>query len=154
MSDRLRVEPSTVVSGGHGLPPAVRHNRGNIHPPEPVPFRAKTEYGLLALLELARLQSTGEVLQVGEIAQRQDIPDRYLEQMLTDLRKAGILRSIRGPRGGLSAGETGHRAHHRRSGGLPRGGDGGTGRSPWKHARSEGGGLPAPKARAGAPGRA
>lgn len=100
MSDRLWVEISTVGSAGHGLLPAVRHNRGNIYPPEPVPFRAKTEYGLLALLELARLQSTGEVLQVGEIAQRQDIPDRYLEQMLTDLRKAGILRSIRGPRGG------------------------------------------------------
>ena len=65
-----------------------------------MPFRAKTEYGLLALLELAPLQSTGEVLQVAEIAQRQNIPDRYLEQMLTDLRKAGILRSIRGPRGG------------------------------------------------------
>lgn len=69
-------------------------------PLKPVPFRAKTEYGLLALLELAHLQSTGEVLQVAEIAQRQTIPDRYLEQMLTDLRKAGILRSIRGPRGG------------------------------------------------------
>ena len=67
---------------------------------EPVPFRAKTEYGLLALLELVRIQATGEVLQVAEIAQRQGIPDRYLEQMLTDLRKAGILRSIRGPRGG------------------------------------------------------
>lgn len=65
-----------------------------------MPFRAKTEYGLLALLELARIQDTGDVLQVAEIAQRQGIPDRYLEQMLTDLRKAGILRSIRGPRGG------------------------------------------------------
>jgi Rrf2 family protein len=37
---------------------------------------------------------------VAEIAQRQQIPDRYLEQMLTSLRRAGILRSIRGPRGG------------------------------------------------------
>jgi Rrf2 family protein len=68
--------------------------------PQLVSFRAKTEYGLLALLELARVQSSGEVLQVAEIAQLQEIPDRYLEQMLTDLRKAGILRSIRGPRGG------------------------------------------------------
>lgn len=74
--------------------------RASSAPLKPVPFRAKTEYGLLALLELAHLQSTGEVLQVAEIAQRQTIPDRYLEQMLTDLRKAGILRSIRGPRGG------------------------------------------------------
>jgi Rrf2 family protein len=40
------------------------------------------------------------VLQVAEIAQRQGIPDRYLEQMLTSLRRANILRSIRGPKGG------------------------------------------------------
>ena len=86
------MEPWTLAidSAQSGRPP----------PPEPVPFRAKTEYGLLALLELARIQDTGDVLQVAEIAQRQGIPDRYLEQMLTDLRKAGILRSIRGPRGG------------------------------------------------------
>jgi len=40
------------------------------------------------------------VLQVGEIAQRQSIPDRYLEQMLTALRRVQILRSQRGPKGG------------------------------------------------------
>jgi Rrf2 family protein len=40
------------------------------------------------------------VLQVAEIAGRQAIPERYLEQMMTSLRRAGILRSIRGPRGG------------------------------------------------------
>jgi Rrf2 family protein len=40
------------------------------------------------------------VLQVAEIASRQQMPDRYLEQMLTSLRRAQILRSIRGPRGG------------------------------------------------------
>lgn len=63
-------------------------------------FSAKTEYGLVALIELAAAQPAGGVLQVAEIAQRQGIPDRYLEQMLTSLRRAGILRSIRGPRGG------------------------------------------------------
>jgi Rrf2 family protein len=40
------------------------------------------------------------VLQVAEIAQRQGIPDRYLEQMLASLRRGQILRSIRGPKGG------------------------------------------------------
>ena len=39
-------------------------------------------------------------MQVAEIAARQSIPDRYLEQMLTTLRRGGILRSIRGPKGG------------------------------------------------------
>lgn len=63
-------------------------------------FSAKTEYGLVSLLELAAIHGQGGVLQVGEIAQRQAIPDRYLEQMLTSLRRASILRSIRGPKGG------------------------------------------------------
>ena len=63
-------------------------------------FSSKTAYGLLALLELAGVQSSGGVLQVPEIAARQGIPDRYLEQMLASLRRGGFLRSIRGPRGG------------------------------------------------------
>lgn len=61
---------------------------------------AKVRYGIVALMELATIQAQGGVLQVGEIAQRQNIPDRYLEQMLTSLRRARILRSIRGPKGG------------------------------------------------------
>ncbi|NDC35880.1 MAG: Rrf2 family transcriptional regulator [Synechococcaceae bacterium WB9_2_112] len=56
-----------------------------------MPFSAKTEYGLVALIELAGLYSSGGVMQVGEIAS---------EQMLTSLRRGGILRSIRGPKGG------------------------------------------------------
>jgi Rrf2 family protein len=63
-------------------------------------FSAKTEYGLISLLELATIYLQGGVLQVAEIASRQNIPDRYLEQMLTSLRRAQILRSIRGPKGG------------------------------------------------------
>lgn len=63
-------------------------------------FSAKTEYGLLALIELAGLYGSGGVMQVGEIAARQGIPDRYLEQMLTSMRRGGILRSLRGPKGG------------------------------------------------------
>jgi Rrf2 family protein len=66
----------------------------------PVPLSAKTQYGIVALIELAAIHPRGGVLQVAEIAQRQSIPDRYLEQMLTSLRRAGILRSLRGPRGG------------------------------------------------------
>jgi Rrf2 family protein len=63
-------------------------------------FSAKTTYGLLALMELADVAGSGERLQVGEIATRQAIPERYLEQMMTSLRRGGILRSIRGARGG------------------------------------------------------
>ena len=46
------------------------------------------------------MAGSGERLQVGEIAARQAIPERYLEQMMTSLRRGGILRSIRGARGG------------------------------------------------------
>ena len=66
----------------------------------PLSFNAKTSYGLLALLELAGIQAQGGRLQVSAIAQRQNIPERYLEQMLTTLRKGGLLNSSRGPRGG------------------------------------------------------
>jgi Rrf2 family protein len=63
-------------------------------------FSAKTGYGLVSLMELAAIHAQGGVLQVAEIAQRQGIPDRYLEQMLASLRRGQILRSIRGPKGG------------------------------------------------------
>lgn len=69
-------------------------------PGNAVAFSAKTEYGLVSLLELATIYPQDGVLQVAEIASRQGIPDRYLEQMLTSLRRGRILRSLRGPRGG------------------------------------------------------
>lgn len=64
-------------------------------------FCAKTTYGLLALLELAGVQGREERLQVAQIAARQAIPERYLEQMMAMLRRGGLLRSIRGARGGF-----------------------------------------------------
>ena len=64
-------------------------------------FSAKTEYGLVALIDLATAYSGGGLLQTSEICKRHGIPERYLEQMLTSLRKGGYLKSIRGPRGGF-----------------------------------------------------
>ena len=64
-------------------------------------FSAKTEYGLIALIDLADAHGTGALLQTGDICRRHGIPLRYLEQMLTALRKGGFLTSIRGPRGGF-----------------------------------------------------
>jgi Rrf2 family transcriptional regulator, cysteine metabolism repressor len=66
-----------------------------------MPFSAKTEYGLVALIDLAAAHASGELVQTGEICRRHGIPERYLEQMLTALRKGGYLQSIRGPRGGF-----------------------------------------------------
>lgn len=73
---------------------------GTQYPAKPVSFSSKVEYGLVALMELAGCYATGQVLQVAEIAKRQTIPDRYLEQMLAMLRRGGLLMSVRGPRGG------------------------------------------------------
>ncbi|MEP0913363.1 Rrf2 family transcriptional regulator [Leptolyngbya sp. GB1-A1] len=60
----------------------------------------KSEYALLALLELAAHYSSGEPLQIRQIAAEQNIPDRYLEQLLAVLRRANLVRSQRGARGG------------------------------------------------------
>ncbi|MBD2386070.1 RrF2 family transcriptional regulator [Cylindrospermum sp. FACHB-282] len=60
----------------------------------------KTEYALLALLELATCYSKGEHLQIREIAVLQNIPSRYLEQLLATLRRKGLIKSIRGAKGG------------------------------------------------------
>jgi Rrf2 family protein len=58
----------------------------------------KAEYGVRALLELAG--SPEEALQSAEIARRQRIPGPFLDQVLMTLRRAGLVRSVRGPHGG------------------------------------------------------
>ncbi|ABA22124.1 transcriptional regulator, BadM/Rrf2 family [Trichormus variabilis ATCC 29413] len=60
----------------------------------------KSEYAILALLEMATHYDSGEPMQIRQIAAQQSIPDRYLEQLLATLRRGGILRSQRGSRGG------------------------------------------------------
>ncbi len=60
----------------------------------------KTDYGLRALVELAGSWGQAGLLQSAEIASRQGIPEPYLDQLLTTLRKAGLVRSSRGPAGG------------------------------------------------------
>lgn len=61
---------------------------------------SKSEYALLALLELGRNFSNGEPTQIRQIAAQQSIPDRYLEQLLATMRRAGLVRSQRGAKGG------------------------------------------------------
>ncbi|OUL36457.1 transcriptional regulator [Nostoc sp. T09] len=60
----------------------------------------KSEYALLALLELASRYPSGESLQIRQMAVLQDIPNRYLEQLLATLRRGGLIKSIRGAKGG------------------------------------------------------
>ncbi|MEM6752536.1 MAG: Rrf2 family transcriptional regulator [Cyanobacteria bacterium P01_C01_bin.38] len=60
----------------------------------------KSEYAILALLELATHYQKGEPLQIRQIAAKQNIPDRYLEQLLATLRRGGLVKSQRGSKGG------------------------------------------------------
>ena len=60
----------------------------------------KSEYAILALLELATHYQKEEPLQIRQIAAQQNIPDRYLEQMLATLRRGGLVKSQRGSKGG------------------------------------------------------
>ena len=59
----------------------------------------KGRYALRLMLDLA-LNNTGEPVRIREIAARQEISDKYLEQIISTLNKAGYVKSIRGPQGG------------------------------------------------------
>ncbi|MEB3209706.1 MAG: Rrf2 family transcriptional regulator, partial [Leptolyngbyaceae bacterium] len=61
---------------------------------------SKCEYCLSALIELADLYSSGQPLQIRQIAKRQNIPERYLEQLLLLLKRGGFVKSQRGIHGG------------------------------------------------------
>lgn len=65
-----------------------------------VELSCKSEYAILALLELADAYKEGEPLQIRQIAAQQNIPDRYLEQLLAAMRRCGLIRSQRGAKGG------------------------------------------------------
>ena len=59
----------------------------------------KGRYGTRAMLDLALNSSEGPVL-LRDIAKRQEVSEKYLEHSISALRKAGLVRSIRGARGG------------------------------------------------------
>ena len=59
----------------------------------------RSDYGAHAVIELARRYGQGPV-QCAEIAASQKIPEAYLDQLLSSLRRCGIVRSVRGPHGG------------------------------------------------------
>ena len=56
-------------------------------------------YAVMALVDLAK-QNRGKPIALAEIAQRQEISLSYLEQLFAKLRRAGLVRSVRGPGGG------------------------------------------------------
>lgn len=60
---------------------------------------SKGRYALRLMLDLAQ-HDTGDPVRIKEIAARQEISEKYLEQIISVLHKAGYVRSIRGPQGG------------------------------------------------------
>jgi Rrf2 family protein len=59
----------------------------------------KGRYALRLMLDLA-INNTGEPVSLKDIARRQEISDKYLEQIISVLNKAGYVKSIRGAQGG------------------------------------------------------
>lgn len=61
---------------------------------------SKTQYACLAMLELAQHHSLGEPVQVRRIAERHGIPSPFLVQIFQELKRAGLVTSVRGAAGG------------------------------------------------------
>lgn len=59
----------------------------------------KGRYALRLMLDLA-LHNTGELVKIKDIATRQEISEKYLEQIISSLKKAGYVKSLRGSKGG------------------------------------------------------
>ena len=60
---------------------------------------SRSRYGIRALMDLA-VNARESCVQLGDIAARNDISVKYLEQIFMALRKGGMIRSIKGPQGG------------------------------------------------------
>lgn len=61
----------------------------------------KAKYALKALIALAKAED-GETMHIGAIAEQQDIPQKFLERILLDLRNRGYVVSRRGAQGGYA----------------------------------------------------
>ena len=62
----------------------------------------RVEYGMLALADIAMYAESGSSVSAPDIAERQDISHKYLEQILTHLKQAGLIRAQKGLRGGYA----------------------------------------------------
>jgi Rrf2 family protein len=69
-----------------------------------ITITSKSRYAIQALAELARLGALpgGKPVPIAEIARRRDIPLQFLEQLFATLRRAGLLQSQRGVKGGYT----------------------------------------------------
>lgn len=65
-----------------------------------ISITSKSRYAVVAMAELAR--SGGRPMPVKELAERRQIPDQFLEQLFSTLRRSGLLTSHRGSKGGYT----------------------------------------------------
>ena len=61
---------------------------------------SRCDYACRAVVELAEVAKAEKPLTAGAIAEKKEIPEKYLVHILLQLKKAGIVRSIRGAQGG------------------------------------------------------
>jgi len=64
-----------------------------------ISITSKSPYAVLALAELGRSAGVGPV-PIGELARKRDVPVQFLEQLFAALRRAGVISSQRGVKGG------------------------------------------------------
>ena len=62
---------------------------------------AKVDYALQAVVEIAVATKKDSLISAEEISSRREIPEKFLEGILTLLRKSGVINSYRGPSGGF-----------------------------------------------------
>lgn len=60
----------------------------------------KGRYALRLMIDIAINSKDGETVSIKDVAERQEISTKYLEQIISLLNKAGLVKSVRGPRGG------------------------------------------------------
>lgn len=65
---------------------------------------SRCEYACRAVVELARFEQTYEPVTAQSIAKRRGIPEKYLVHILLQLKRAGLVRSVRGAQGGYLLG--------------------------------------------------
>jgi len=95
VKEMISVAADPSVDIGDGLPARTR-SRGSV-----AVLTKKSTYGLKAMLYLAREAGNGPV-PVARIAEREHLPRKFLEAILLDLTRHGVLRSKRGPGGGYA----------------------------------------------------
>lgn len=65
-------------------------------------FSTRVEYGVLALTDIALHSENGSSVSAPDISERQGVSQKYLEQILTHLKQAGMIRAQKGLRGGYA----------------------------------------------------